>query len=179
MNLANSSIWDSKTGFGGDGDPNGLETVGGGRCVVDGPFSRLKPIVYNHTFTRHCLSRGFRDGDTMGHIPGARYSPESVGNILRKETYKDFVKDLELDLHNTLHISINGDFKAMTAANGKKRNRLIRAVLKLIPGIQTLFSTFIMHSWIIYGGDGNKRTQQLDWKSIKENICTTLQMRQL
>ncbi|KAK3349069.1 hypothetical protein B0T25DRAFT_457918, partial [Lasiosphaeria hispida] len=120
-NLANSSIWDSATGFGGDGDPHGHEVVGEGRCVVDGPFTELRPIVYNHTYTTHCVSRGFNDAkrNTTGQIAGAPYSPESIGAILRKRTYKEFVKEVENQLHNTLHQGVNGDFKAMTAANGK------------------------------------------------------------
>lgn len=36
MNLASSSIWSSTSGFGGDGNPNGPETVGQGRCVMYG-----------------------------------------------------------------------------------------------------------------------------------------------
>jgi tyrosinase len=120
MDLANSSIWDSSTGFGGDGDPNTPVTVGEGRCVTDGPFSELRPIIYNHTYIQHCLSRGFRDGETVGRLPGTSYSPESVGRILRESTYKDFVRDVEYYLHNTMHQSIAGDFKAMTAANGKE-----------------------------------------------------------
>jgi tyrosinase len=119
MDLANSSIWDSTTGFGGDGDPNGVETVGGGRCVIDGPFSDLRPVVYNHTNVVHCLSRGFRDGNMTGRLSGEKFSPENVGKILRQENYTDFLLGVERDLHNTLHTSINGDFKAMTAANGE------------------------------------------------------------
>ncbi|KAJ5528724.1 hypothetical protein N7527_002117 [Penicillium freii] len=118
MDLANSSIWDSVEGFGGDGDPMGPETVGEGRCVIDGPFSDLQPILYNHTFGRHCLSRGFHDGEVMGRLPGEAYSPEMIGGILRKPTYKEFVKSVEIYLHGSIHQSVNGDFKAMTAANG-------------------------------------------------------------
>ncbi|MCJ1357635.1 MAG: hypothetical protein MMC33_007631 [Icmadophila ericetorum] len=117
MNLANSSIWNSETGFGGDGNLNSPLTVGGGRCVTDGPFSELRPIIYNHTFTEHCLSRGFRDGNTSSRLTGAPYSPESIGQILREPTYKEFVRKVEYYLHNTMHQSIAGDFLAMTAAN--------------------------------------------------------------
>ncbi|KAM0795969.1 hypothetical protein BDR22DRAFT_893659 [Usnea florida] len=117
MDLANSSIWNSSDGFGGDGDLDGPVTVGGGRCVTNGPFSALRPIIYNHTYTQHCLSRGFRDGKTVGRIPGARYSPESIGSILRESTYKEFVRRVEYYLHNTMHQGIAGDFLAMTAAN--------------------------------------------------------------
>jgi tyrosinase len=121
MDLANSSIWDSETGFGGDGDPLGEKTVGEGRCVTDGPFTGLRPIIYNHTYTSHCVSRGFRDQtlNITGRLPGGPYNPESIGKILRKQTYKEFVKAVENKLHNTLHQAVNGDFKAMTAANGE------------------------------------------------------------
>jgi tyrosinase len=118
MDLANSSIWDSVDGFGGNGDLTGPETVGEGRCVTDGPFAGLRPILYNHTYIKHCISRGFRDGETPGRLPGESYSPESIGAILRKPAYKELVKDVEFYLHNSLHQSINGDFKALTAANG-------------------------------------------------------------
>ena len=118
MNLANSSIWNDQDGFGGDGDPAGHETVGEGRCIVDGPFANLRPILYNHTFNQHCISRGFHDGETMGSLPGGAYSPEKIGEILRKSTYLEFVREVEIYLHGSLHQSVNGDFKAMTAANG-------------------------------------------------------------
>ena len=87
--------------------------------MTDGPFSGLRPIIYNHTYTRHCLSRGFRDGKAVGRLPGNRYSPESIGSILRESTYKEFVRRVEIYLHNTMHQAIAGDFLAMTAANGK------------------------------------------------------------
>lgn len=119
MDLTRSSIWDNSTGFGGDGDPHGAETVGKGRCVVDGPFADLRPIIYNHTFTEHCLSRGFSDGTTAGRLSGDKFSPENMGDILRQSNYSSFLRRVERDLHNTLHNSINGDFKAMTAANGE------------------------------------------------------------
>lgn len=119
MDLTQSSIWDRSTGFGGDGDPHGVETVGKGRCVIDGPFADLRPIIYNHTFTEHCLSRGFSDGKVMGRLSGDKFSPENMGEILRQDNYSSFLRRVERDLHNTLHNSINGDFKAMTAANGE------------------------------------------------------------
>ncbi|KAF4511563.1 hypothetical protein G6O67_003346 [Ophiocordyceps sinensis] len=117
MNLARSSIWDNSAGFGGDGDPDGAETVGDGRCVIDGPFADLRPIIYNHTLAEHCLSRGFRDGNATGRLSGEKFSPENMGDILRQDDYSGFLRRVERDLHNTLHNSVNGDFKAMTAAN--------------------------------------------------------------
>ena len=107
-------------GFGGNGDPDSPVTVGNGRCVTDGPFSALRPILYNHTYTRHCISRSFRDGENIGRLPNTPFSPESIGWLLRESTYKEFVKKVEAQLHNTMHQSIAGDFLALTAANGKR-----------------------------------------------------------
>lgn len=118
MDLAKSSIWDSQTGMGGDGDPTGTMTVGEGRCVTDGPFAHLRPVIYNHTYVRHCLSRGFKHGNVTGSISGETYSPESIGDILREENFAEFTNKVERRLHNPLQESINGDFKATTAANG-------------------------------------------------------------
>lgn len=159
MNLANSSIWDSSTGFGGDGDLDSPVTVGEGRCVTDGPFSELRPIIYNHTYTRHCLSRGFRDGKAVGRLPGRPYSPESIGSILREPTYKEFVRRVENYLHNTMHQAIAGDFLAMTAANGKwAMVSIFCEGLTADFTLKTPFSLSIMCSWTAYGGDGSKKT---------------------
>jgi hypothetical protein len=87
--------------------------------VINGPFVDLRPVIYNHTRIEHCLSRGFRDGNTTGRLSGEKFSPENIGQILRQGNYTDFLRRVERDLHNTLHTSINGDFKAMTAANGE------------------------------------------------------------
>lgn len=128
MNLKKSSIWHNTSGFGGDGSLDLPVTVGGGRCVTDGPFSNLRPILYNHTYIQHCLSRGFRDGETLGELPGQYYSPGSIGQILRESSYVDFIRSVEYYLHNTMHTSIGGDFLALTAANGE---------LKSLPGRET------------------------------------------
>lgn len=120
MNLTKSSIWDSETGFGGNGDPNQPLTIGGGRCVTDGPFSGLRPIKYNHTYVQHCLSRGFQDETMAGKLPGESFKPEAIGQIMRIPTYKEFVKSIERDLHAPIHLSVRGDLFAMTGANGNK-----------------------------------------------------------
>ncbi|KAH8689854.1 monooxygenase [Talaromyces proteolyticus] len=108
MNLTNSSIWNGSTGF---------VTVGDGRCVTDGPFSGLRPVLYNHTYSQHCLLRGFRDGSKAGRLPSTPFSPESVGGLLREPTCEKFVRQIEFSVHNIMHLSIAGDFLALTAAN--------------------------------------------------------------
>ncbi|KAH8785171.1 putative tyrosinase [Diaporthe sp. PMI_573] len=117
MNLANSSMWDNTEGFGGDGQVGGPTTVGEGRCVVDGPFADLRPIKYNHTYVQHCLSRGFRDNGTLGHISGLPFRPEIIGEVRRKKTYVEFEEAIEMHLHNAMHLGISGDFLSLTAAN--------------------------------------------------------------
>lgn len=116
--LANSSIWSSDTGFGGNGDPGGPITVGDGRCVTDGPFADLRPIKYNHTYVTHCLSRGFQERGPEGQDLRRSFSPESIGTIMRMGTYAAFAHELEYRLHNSLHYLVSGDFRALTAANG-------------------------------------------------------------
>ena len=118
VNPAQSSIWDPETGFGGDGDPSGEITVGGGRCVIDGPFTDLNPIFYNFTYNLHCISRGFRTASGFGSISGWDYRPEGMGELLRHSTYDEFVHDIELK-HDFLHNGIGGDFMAFTASNGR------------------------------------------------------------
>ncbi|KAK4610025.1 Tyrosinase ustQ [Fulvia fulva] len=117
IDLANSSIWDPDSGFGSNGIRGGRASVGNGTCVEDGPFADLRPIMYNHTYITHCLSRGFTNNGTSGGIAGHWYNPEAIGRIMRHESYKDFVRELESRLHNTVHPRMGGDFLALTAAN--------------------------------------------------------------
>ncbi|KAK3348480.1 hypothetical protein B0H65DRAFT_572414 [Neurospora tetraspora] len=127
LSLSSSSIFSPTTGFGSDGSPSspsshtssGLTSVGDGHCVLDGPFADLRPIIYNHTYVTHCLSRGFNDPkrNVTGQISGEQFKPEAIGMILRTEGYEEFGKRVEERLHNGLHQGVGGDFRAMTAAN--------------------------------------------------------------
>ncbi|KAL3962926.1 hypothetical protein ACCO45_004449 [Purpureocillium lilacinum] len=105
--LTQSSIWDEDTGFGGDG------IIGPG---TDNSIA-LRPIWYNQSYVPHCISRGFRNNQTVGHLRSADFSPEWMGRVKRSPTYVKFIRHVELHLHNTIHKSISGDFEVLTAPN--------------------------------------------------------------
>ncbi|PYI34945.1 Di-copper centre-containing protein [Aspergillus indologenus CBS 114.80] len=114
--LANSSIWDAQTGFGGDGDVAGPITVGEGRCVVDGPFAGHINMFYGPRDRPHCLSRGFTDGEGhYGHIPGEEVHPDRIQEILNQDDYTSFFFALEKGPHDTIPNGIRGDFFSFTA----------------------------------------------------------------
>jgi len=109
-NLSKSPVWDNDTGFGGDGDPKGTETVGFGRCVADGPFKDLRPLFYNNDDNPHCLSRGFWDGQKEGFLSGSGISPQAIEQIMALPDYESFFLALEHGPHNVIPNSVRGDF---------------------------------------------------------------------
>ena len=122
QDLSNSSIWDSKHGFGGDGNLTGEVGVSGGRCVTDGPFSNMRLLNFNQTVQPHCLSRGFQKepkSKESGAINGHLLEPEILGALRRTSDYARFRELIEDSIHNALHRSIGGDFTEYSAANGE------------------------------------------------------------
>lgn len=115
--LEHSPVFDSTTGFGGDGDVGANITLGrSGRCVVDGPFANLTVKYYDIDYKPHCLSRGFRSSaGKLGHIDGHSVSQASILEVLSKATYEEFVKVLEDRVHNAIPMGIGGDFETFTA----------------------------------------------------------------
>nr|A0A142I737.1 RecName: Full=Tyrosinase-like protein phomQ1'; AltName: Full=Phomopsin biosynthesis cluster protein Q1' [Diaporthe leptostromiformis]AMR44289.1 tyrosinase [Diaporthe leptostromiformis] len=126
--LSASPIWDPVTGFGGDGNPGGAETLHGGRCVVDGPFAnstrawRALSEGHNHDveYGPHCLSRGFiinnDDRTTLDMLHGL-VSPSRVAQTLDKPDYIAFFEDFESGPHNAIPQFIRGDFLTFSAPN--------------------------------------------------------------
>ncbi|GAB1314595.1 Tyrosinase copper-binding domain-containing protein [Madurella fahalii] len=110
--LAQSPIFSTTTGFGGDGDPSLPETVGGGRCVTSGPLAGpLQPLFYGGTKKPHCLSRGFNFSD----MPLEALSPDAVEKALQADTYMQFLLDIENGPHNAIPNAVRGDFYSFTA----------------------------------------------------------------
>lgn len=51
---------------------------------------------------------------------GTYFGPQSIDRIMQSSAYKEFERDVEYYLHNSMHQAIAGDFLALTAANGKR-----------------------------------------------------------
>lgn len=122
--LTHSSIWDVETGFGGDGWPLVPSEAGHGYCV-NGSFSDLRPVFFkNHTNFPHCLSREPNNDTALAK----HFSPDSIGRFLQSETYAEFEHEVELYLHNPMHVIIGGDFEWFTAPNGRTQGRRVECM---------------------------------------------------
>lgn len=118
--LASSPIFDPVTGFGGDGSPTGEITVGKhGRCIVDGPFAGVQALWYDVKYQPHCLSRGFRNDNGAGKMDGKDVSKSSIDRVLSLETYEQFVREMEVRVHDAIPFGIGGDFETFSAPFGK------------------------------------------------------------
>lgn len=115
--LADSPVFDNVSGFGGDGDSTAGESVGNGYCVTDGPFSDLNLTYYGPENSKHCLSRGFTDGNVKGRLAGDMVRPAVIEEVLRQPEYANFFMKLEKGPHNQIPNGIRGDFFKFTAPN--------------------------------------------------------------
>jgi tyrosinase len=117
---SSSPIWDSESGFGGDGNVTGLFIINEGRCLVNGPFMDMRPLYDNFTANPHCISRGFKNVETgeAGLLSGHQLRPEAMEEILGQEDFEKFHDRVEQNVHDALHNGINGDFGSLTSGNG-------------------------------------------------------------
>jgi tyrosinase len=118
VDMAKSPIWDSFTGFGGDGDKNAERSVGHGHCITDGPFANQTVLFFGVENRSHCLSRGFIHGKHLQTIFGSKVKPEALEAVLLEEDYESFNLQLEEGPHNAIPRAIRGDFLRVTAPNG-------------------------------------------------------------
>lgn len=110
-----SPLFDSLTGFGGNGDPSAKESVGHGHCVTDGPFAGLRILYFDRDEQPHCLSRAIRTGETL-EFAMSKVSPRAIEVALQREDYYNFTYWLEMDTHKMLPYVMRGEF-AQTSAN--------------------------------------------------------------
>lgn len=113
-----SPVFDAELGFGGDGNVTGKVTVGGGRCVVDGPFAGLEALRYDADYQPHCLSRGFLRGELLQRMCGDDIQPEKVDRILQLDDFESFMHDLEEGPHIAISTGIRGDWLKFTVPYG-------------------------------------------------------------
>lgn len=128
QDLRSSPVWDTQTGFGGDGDPGGDVVTHNGRCVRSGPFADMVRAYsatssgHSHhsdhvNLQPHCLSRGFATGDLLEKIRPL-ISPQTVSDTLKQRDYFSFFAKFETGSHNAIPQFIHGDFLTFTAPNG-------------------------------------------------------------
>ncbi|CAD6442792.1 2d33d938-1230-4a59-9b30-9b90f88d4d87 [Sclerotinia trifoliorum] len=115
--MTKSPIWDSTTGFGGNGNKDSDRSVGYGHCITDGPFANRTLLYFGAEYGAHCLSRGFIHGDHLRAVFGLKVQPEALEAVLLESDYESFNLKLEEGPHNAIPRAIRGDFLRVTAPN--------------------------------------------------------------
>ncbi|KAF5632290.1 Tyrosinase [Fusarium tjaetaba] len=117
-----STIWDSKTGFGGNGSPNKTESIYDGRavqkCLGDGPFKDLFPAHLATNYDPHCLARNWNDGtENVRNMLSENYHKEAVAKVQAVKDYDQYRQELEAGPHGAIHSAIGGDMVSNTSPN--------------------------------------------------------------
>lgn len=117
--MLNALVWAAEGGFGGDGASGAPTTVGGGRCVRDGPFSNLEDRYYGEEANNYCLSRGFPTHDELQCI-GEPISPEALESLSEEShSFKEYAPAIEHRAHAFIRESVRGGFQAYTGPYGE------------------------------------------------------------
>jgi tyrosinase len=168
-NVPGSSIWDAKSGFGGDGTRRGVNETEGDTCVQNGPFKDMT-LHYLHLDEReHCLRRQFNAG---GFVPGdmlaSVYTPEAVSKIHQLPDYNNFRISLEGGPHGAVHSAIGGDMSPSTSPNGKStvHSKMIAVTNKLSDPIFFMHHTQIDRLWTLWQ-NAAPENRTLDFSGIK------------
>ncbi|CZR41691.1 uncharacterized protein FPRO_11281 [Fusarium proliferatum ET1] len=117
-----STIWDPKTGFGGNGSLNKTESIYDGRavrkCLDDGPFKDLFPAYLTTNYDPHCLARGWNNGsENVGKMLSENYNKEAVAKVQEVKDYDHYRQKLESGPHGAIHSAIGGDMIPNTSPN--------------------------------------------------------------
>jgi tyrosinase len=106
--LKKSSIFDPKTGFGGDG-------VAPTRCIADGPFANVSlHFIADLSTTNYCIMR------SMNECPFEGEAQSVLDVCLDKNTYEDVWHCLEARPHAGGHAGVGGvvSFPVITTRAG-------------------------------------------------------------
>lgn len=120
--VTKAPIWDTITGFGGNGDPaiNPLTESSSKKCLVDGPLKGLQPAYTMTGYAPHCLARNWNSGaEYPGNMFSDSYTKKAVEEINALDNYPDFRYELEGGPHGAIHSAIGGDMSPATSPNGK------------------------------------------------------------
>ena len=112
-----SPVWDSETGFGGNGNKSDPRSIFNGYCVADGPFAGLELRYLDKKYHPHCLAHGFEAPEVLARL-GPKVGPTAVEELLHLSDYESFNLHLERGSHSGIPLSIRGDFTLFTAPNG-------------------------------------------------------------
>jgi tyrosinase len=115
-NLSSAPVFDVEHGFGGDGSPKEEESISGGSCIREGPFSMYEVRVLGAENEPHCLSRGF-GRSVGGSFVGTSISPTAIRDVLQERNYYDFLTRLEGSADNDIPLGIGGDWVLASAPN--------------------------------------------------------------
>ena len=124
---ASSPVFDTTTGFGGNGNVSDLainlsfRVPGFGVverhafCVDDGPFANLQSRYNRSEEGLHCLARNFANDTGIGHFDGKLLSRDNVNEMLTIDDYFAFLIAVEDGPHDTIPVGMGGDFESMVA----------------------------------------------------------------
>ncbi|KAG9126512.1 hypothetical protein FRC07_003180 [Ceratobasidium sp. 392] len=101
-NMAKSPMFDSVTGFGGNGAKRD-------HCVQDGPYGVRSNFSITYPETR-CLQRNFNMDPRWG--AGSQHTSQAIQTIMQKNDFADFEQSLEEGPHDALHNEVAGDMAA-------------------------------------------------------------------
>ncbi|KAF5240380.1 hypothetical protein FANTH_9640 [Fusarium anthophilum] len=120
--MPKSTIWDPKTGFGGNGSLNKTESIYDGRavrkCLDDGPFKDFFPAYLTTEYDPHCLARDWNDGsENVGNMLSENYNKEAVAKVQAVKDYDNYRQRLEAGPHGAIHSAMGGDMVPNTSPN--------------------------------------------------------------
>jgi tyrosinase len=121
--VTKAPVWDTETGFGGNGDP-AIDPITGNskeKCVVDGPLKDLELAYTMNGYEPHCLTRNWNSGVAFpGNMLAEHYTKEVIDNTTTLNTYPEFRYQLEGEPHGAIHSAVGGDMSPATSPNGKR-----------------------------------------------------------
>lgn len=130
--MPNSPLFDSVTGFGGNGKSTGSNEPGFQRCVVDGPFANTNltlgmgwPNLNDPGDRLHCFTRAFNGGEgndengdlIIGDMQSSAYNSKVMNTIYGFEKFSEMANMLEGLPHAQIHSIIFGDMGPATSPN--------------------------------------------------------------